>query len=502
MYNRNMEEYIAPDNGDVQNEVNDTPTMSRRDFLKKTGRVAGALTLAYLLSACGAEGVLKDTEQDSGMDENVGELNSQFQSRIGEFVQENRLFDYSRYSNMYPEFEKNIPAIERYAHEINKFYDIHPGVMMALASSIIVANVDRESNPNVERKYQRLGPMGMIPNTVLPVVNKSFNEKYTDDYLEHPENSIYFAMIYMAETLKDIKNDGENKDMMSLMLANYYGGNLLQDIAKGRNSIENNQGLKDSYNLYTKTLSVLNAQVVSTEQATVDPEIEPELRQVLIKAESMWSKSKFGEFASVFAQQANDYIKEARLFNPEVTKSELLAVFIAVARAESMGGIYKKIENPPPDLNWEDLALGWYQIVPKWQHLERFNADKGKNYTYQDMVDNDKASIEAGIWTLMQYSHAMDLPELMRKFKGGWNFGDMVKQPDDTLWWNRVSYGIKSLLGYNPFEMQYLNYLYPKQVRDENGKVIKVVWEGPFYGSEFEQSEHVGVMKPDVQEEV
>lgn len=484
----------SPNESSQGSNVKEEKTYSRREFNK----ILGMTGLAFLLASCAPDKMIEAANDDVNLQNHVNTLNEDFYARIDQYVNAKGLFNYEKYSNIYPEFNQYIERIDRYSQEVERMYGIHTGIMKALASSILVANVGREDSPNAEQQYQRLGIMGLRGADVFPVMSKAYGEDYTSQDLENPNASIYLSMLYMAERLKVIQNNGDGKELLSLMLADYYGGSLLQKVVKGEDSIDNYPGLKSSYNLYTKSLTLLSGDTVSISKDTVDTKVEKGVVEVLDRAESIWSSSKFGQYREVFIQQVNEYFNDARRLNPNITKAALLSVFLTVARAESKGGVYKEIKNPPPSANKEDLALGWYQIVPKWKHLEKFNNEKGKNYTYEDLVTNDVASIEVGIWTLMQYSDSMDIKELMRMFKGGWNFGDMYNQPDDTLWWNRVSYGIKSLLGNNPFNMEYIDYLAPKQIRDANGNVVKIVWDGPFEASYFEKSPHIGVMSPDI----
>ncbi len=116
---------------------------------------------------------------------------------------------------------------------------------------------------------------------------------------------------------------------------------------------------------------------------------------------------------------------------------------------ESNGGIYKESQ--------DSGALGWYQLVPQWRHLEDYNAVHGTNHTYGDLYNNDKVSIEVGVWTLMRYRDRMDILESLKFFKGGHTFG---KNSDDGIWWNRVSYCTQKLLGRDALGMGYVDYFY------------------------------------------
>jgi hypothetical protein len=312
--------------------------------------------------------------------------------------------------------------------------------MKALASSILVANVDRNPDDSVFAQYQRVGPMGLVPNDVLPVVNESFGEQYSITELEHPQNSIYFAMIYMAETLKDIQNDSDNKDLMTLMLANYYGGMHLKNIVKGKSSIENNQGLKEDYDLFQKTLDILGRPPSYAEGSST--EFSVEMDEVWNRVINRWPDSKFAENKDVFYQEVERYYQDPANRRLNIDKQTYLAIFTAIAATESHGGLYTE--------NYNSGALGWYQLVPKWRHLEDYNQLHGTSYSYEDIVSNDEVSIRVGIWTLMRYRDRMDIKQLMQMFKGGGNFG---AYEDDYQWWNSVSQKIKDLLGHDVLAM-------------------------------------------------
>jgi hypothetical protein len=404
--------------------------VSRRSFLKG----AGILGLGALLTACAPKSMLESAEKDMNTDANVKELNLQFQERINEFVDERGVFNYEKYSKIYPEFEQYRESIDLYSVEIRDFYGIHPGAMKALASSILVANVDRKSSESVFAEYQRVGLMGLVPKEVLPVVNESFGEQYSIAELEHPQNSIYFAMIYMAETLKNIQNDGDSKDLMTLMLANYYGGTHLQNIVKGRSSIEHNQGLKEDYDLFKKTLDILGRPPNYAEGSYT--EFSVEMDDVWNRVINTWPASKFGENKEVFYQEVERYYSDQANRRLNLDKETYLAIFTAIAAVESHGGLYTE--------NSRSGALGWYQLIPRWKHLEDYNQLHGTSYSYEDIVRKDDVSIKVGVWALMRYRDKMDMKQLMKMFKGGGEFG---KNSDDYAWWNSVSRNIRTLLG-------------------------------------------------------
>jgi hypothetical protein len=406
--------------------------ITRREFL----RDAGILTLGALLASCAPKSMLESAEEEKSSNENVKELNLQFNQRINEFVNERGTFNYEKYSKIYPEFDQYRESIDLYSVEIRDFYGIHPGVMKALASSILVANVDRKSDESVFPEYRPVGIMGLVPKDILPIVNKTFGKQYSIAELEHPKNSIYFAMIYMAETLKDIQNDGENKDLMTLMLANYYGGIHLQNIVKGKSRIEENQGLKEKYDMFNKTLDILGRPSNYTEHSAV------EMEDVWNKVINTWPDSKFAQNKNVFFQEVERYYRDPANERLNLDKQTYLAIFTAVAATESHGGLYTE--------NLNSGALGWYQLVPQWRHLEDYNEVHGTSYSYEDIVKNDEVSIKVGIWSLMRYRDRMDMKQMMQMFKGGNNFG---AYQDDYEWWNSVLRNIETLLGYDVLAM-------------------------------------------------
>jgi hypothetical protein len=406
--------------------------ITRREFL----RDAGILALGAFLASCAPKGVLEGAEGEKDSNANVKELNLQFNQRINEFVNERGTFNYEKYSKIYPEFDQYIESIDMYSVVIRDSYGIHPGVMKALASSILVANVDRKPDESISPEFQQVGIMGLVPRDVLPVVNKTFGEQYSISELEHPKNSIYFAMIYMAETLKDIQNDGENKDLMTLMLANYYGGIHLQNIVKGKSRIEENQGLKEKYDMFNKTLDILGRPSNYTEHSAV------EMEDVWNKVINTWPDSKFAQNKNVFFQEVERYYQDPANERLNLDKQTYLAIFTAIAATESHGGLYTE--------NLNSGALGWYQLVPQWRHLEDYNEVHGTSYSYEDIVKNDEVSIKVGIWSLMRYRDRMDMKQMMQMFKGGNNFG---AYQDDYEWWNSVLRNIETLLGYDVLAM-------------------------------------------------
>ena len=58
-------------------------------------------------------------------------------------------------------------------------------------------------------------------------------------------------------------------------------------------------------------------------------------------------------------------------------------------------------------------AKGWFQVIPYW-HLNDFNLLNGKNYTTEDLLNDDGKSIEVGVWALMRYAPNNDLADCLK----------------------------------------------------------------------------------------
>jgi hypothetical protein len=205
-----------------------------------------------------------------------------------------------------------------------------------------------------------------------------------------------------------------------------------------------------------------------------------------------WQDSRFKEYKDVFFAEAEKYFKDTKSNNRlRLSKAQYLALFASMAMAESAGG--KNLYNETSQ------AYGWYQIVKGTDHLDKYNGEFGTNYEYKDLLNNDKVSIDVGIWALMRYRNTIDElrdacppykkdPDwhvLLKFFKAGSLF---TKNSDDTLWWNRITYATKKLLNHNYLSMEYLDYFMPIKGTS--------MWDGPYKASEFEDNlAHIGNIK-------
>ena len=194
-----------------------------------------------------------------------------------------------------------------------------------------------------------------------------------------------------------------------------------------------------NYHLYKRTLNILEGKENKDTQT----------KEILNRAIQYWPDTNIKFLKDVFINEANKYYNDEYNTNPKLSKAELTAIFISVAMTESNGGIFK--ESPYSG------AVGWYQLIPQWKHLENYNNAHNTNYTYDDLYNDDKISIEVGIWTLMRYRNSMNILESLKFFKGGHTFGQNL---DDGIWWNRVSYCTQKLLGKDSLNMGYLDYFY------------------------------------------
>jgi hypothetical protein len=321
---------------------------------------------------------------------------------------------------------------------------INRNAMKLIISSIITANINNREikDSNKDPYTQRTGPMQFYPIHSQTAIKERLNDStiYSRERLEDPFVNIIIGKECILYALQKIKNDGKNKDMFALALAGYYDQTYrLADIVKNNLSIDNYDYLRSNYDLYQNTLNVLEGRESTDKSA----------EEILNKAEQYWPETKIGNFKDVFINEADRYYNDKNNINPKLSRAELAALFVSVAMTESNGGLLKASS--------ESGALGWYQIVPQWQHLENYNAEHGTNYTYDDLYNNDSISIEVGIWTLMRYRDRMDIQGCLRFFKGGGVFG---KNLDDGIWWNRVSYCTQKLLGRDALNMKYIDYFY------------------------------------------
>jgi hypothetical protein len=411
--------------------------ISRRNFLKGAGLVGAAA----LLSSC-APGILEAGNEEDSFEGNIRELNRQFDLVEDRFVRPDGFFDYARFEQQYPGFENYRGYIEESAIDFSRRYGVSPNVLRALGSGIVASNMNNQDPIQEGDQFrQRFGVMQVFPIHLIEnerIKNDPEFPKNIKDLAE-PKTNIKYGMQYLVEGLRDVKNNGENKDMIKLTLAQYYGKDSLCNQIKQNREITEENYLWQNYVKYRNTVNVLG---ISTEGIKSNETIG--LEGVWHNALQNWPESRLAQNKEVFFKEADKYFNDVHNEKLGLTKDQYLAMFVAIAITESHGGLYL--------VNEHSNALGWYQLIPKWRHLEDFNELHGTNYTYDQLIDNrfDAISIEVGIWTLMRYRDHMNAKELMMMFKGGHNFG---QYEDDYKWWNSVSQKMDMLLGNDELAM-------------------------------------------------
>ena len=416
----NNEEIV---NSDPEGSLNSSKPITRREFLRTSAIALGGLFLA----SCSVDPSRTSAFEEDPFDENVMELNSQFETKKEFFLKNDGTFNYDRYTSINPQFANYIVSIDEFSKHTQAWYGINPNAMKALTSSIVVSNINNQDpiDNSADRSKQRLGIMQFYPTNVVDTYHKRIdqNRSFTIEDMSIDSHNINYGMVYLAETLRDIKNNGDNKDLMDLMLAYYYGGDPLLNVVKGNSNVDTSHYLYSNYARYINSKKYLE----SKESLSMD--------QIWNKALE-WKDTNFFNNKEIFFKEAEKYCNDEYNQRLNLTKEQYLTVFLAIAKTESNGGVYLQ--------NTTSGALGWYQIIPQWQHLEKYNSIHNTNYTYEQVGKNDAISIDVGIWTLMQYRHQMDMKQLMMMFKGGNNFPN---NPDDRQWWNSVCDNIKTLAG-------------------------------------------------------
>jgi hypothetical protein len=398
----------------------------RREFLKGMGLVLGGA----LLAGC-APNLTKSNEQRDPFKVRVEKLNGQFSKRKAEFVNPDGSFNYGIFSQYSPEFNQYIEAIDAYSVHAQMVYGIEANAIKALSSSIIASNIGNIDGIDSSKEIlkQRAGIMQFYPENVLSVyhqrINKHFNPSIEN--MNVPNNNINYGIIYLCEGLKDISDPNDN--LMELMLAQYFGGGGLVGVVQRDQNPRNDNYLYSNYERYMRAKLILSGEGKDSKDST-------EMDVIWNRALQQWPDSKLANNKEVFFQEASRYFEDQGNNRIGLTREQYLSLFISIAITESHGGLYTRNENSG--------ALGWYQLIPKWRHLEDYNDLHGTNYTYQDIVSNDPVSIKVGVWTLMRYRSYKDIKELMMMFKGGNNFG---YNQDDYQWWNSVSNNMTALLG-------------------------------------------------------
>lgn len=443
-----MEENTAPKidlvdpNADQSSQAN---TISRRDFLK----AALTFSTAAVLAACSPNTDIKASKsEEENFRDNVDTLNNQYTLRektVGPF-------NYDRYIDEYPGFEKYVEYIDKTSEVVQGETGITQDVIKTLISSVIATHYNNwdEIDPNRSLVRQKVGPMQFYPGDISGAIKKRYNKKfeYTDQQIYEPYFNMLLGSIYIMNSLAEIENDGQNNDMMQLVLAKYYDSSAaLINLVKQNKNIKGFEHSNPNFILYQKNIQILGLQSENIQENS--EEKQNGVDTVWSSAIEYWPHTKIKENKDVFYQQVEKYYTDELNVNPKLSRKELLSIFISVAMVESNGGLKK--ESPISG------AIGWYQLIPRWRHLEDFNSIHGTQYTYQELHDNDKVSVEVGTWTLMRYRNSMDIHQSMKFFKGGNTFG---YNQDDGIWWNRVSYCTKNLLEEDKLGMGYMDYYY------------------------------------------
>ncbi len=429
----------------------------RRNFLKMAGTTLAGAALASFASGCAPKKKYEGEQKENPLEKNIRDLNGQFHTKESLHLNTDGIFNYEKYTQQNPDFGIYKQHIETHVSDIYKQYGLNPNIMKALSSSIICSHLGHweRIDSNKDLLNQRVGPMQFYSSNVLPIVEKHFNMTISIDEAKLDQNNIYFGMISLAESLKKIENTGKNNDLMSLMLADYYGGSSLVGLIKNNQEIDENHYLKSNYDLYRRTLNLLNG-TPSENLETV--ERVPQVKEIWNKANELWPHTKFKDYEADYQKQIEKYSGSFGL-----SDSQLLTLFLSVALVESQGGNEKK--------NTSSGAIGWYQIIPAAGHIKEYNdTHPGKNYTEYDIENNDSISIEVGVWSLMKYRYNLNLEWSLKFFKAGGHWEgpekerylvfDFGKHYDDALWWNRVSYCSQQLLGNDNFNMGYIDYIY------------------------------------------
>ena len=426
-------------------DTNANQNISRREFLRGAAVLVGA---AATLAACGPNNDINASKsEEQNFEENIKDLNSQYTLR----EQQLGPFNYDKYINEYPRFEGYIEHIDKTAQSAERESGVKANVFKTLISSIIATHINSIQQIDTSRSLdrQKVGPMQFYTSDVTKIIRRRYGNKseYTLEQLQDPYFNMMMGTIYIMNSLAEIENDGQNKDMMQLILAKYYDSSpALINLVKQNKNIKGFEHSNPNFVLYQKNIQILN--LASQNQQEAENK-EKGIDIVWNRAVEYWPHTKIKENKEVFYQQVERYYKDELNSNPKLSRKELLSIFLSVAMVESNGGLKK--ESP------ESGALGWYQLIPRWRHLEDFNSLHGTNYTYEQLYKDDRVSIEVGTWTLMRYRNSMDIHQSMKFFKGGNTFGS---NPDDGIWWNRVSYATQNLLKEDRLNMGYMDYYY------------------------------------------
>lgn len=427
----------------------------RRNFLK----IAGVTGIALALTSCNSEGLFS-FEKDN-FTKNIEDLNNQFEDIKEQYLDEQGFFNYDRFKNV-EGFQAYIPEIHTNCEALARESDIDPNALKLITSSIIATNLGNRQNISTDStledvKNVRLGPMQFYAENVLNTLASELDNEYqySPIELDRTYNIQFGTQHLLYGCLKNIKNDGHNQNLFELTLAQYYGGNNLTSFVKENREVPKDNFLKENYDLYVKTMSVMGINTTFAKSPEVG-DIETEMDAVWERAVDYWSDSDLEKGRQYLYEQAIKYFNDDANEIFKLSKKEYLALFLSIVMTESYGGTILG----PSSSN----ALGWFQVIPRF-HLEDYYQQvqngQGERYTEGQLRNDPEISIEVGAWALMRYRNSegyQDIKKLMRMFKGGRRFGENW---DDGIWWNRVTYCMTNLLGQDSLRLGYMDYEYP-----------------------------------------
>jgi hypothetical protein len=464
------ETFVNPTTENNQEESNFTSNLdkniSRRDFLKLGGLIAAGAALA----SCDIKPENIFSSEKDNLKNNTAELNNQFEQIKSQYVNEQGYFNYERFKTN-PEFDRYILEIDSYSNKIGNETGINPNALRLITSSIVATNLDNwkriGESISTEEVRERVGPMQFYPENVLNTLKNKLkdNHNYSTMELEGLFNIDVGIKHLVYGCLGDINNDGENRNLITLTLAQYYGGSNLVTYVKGNKEVPEDNYLRENYNLLVKTLNTMGISSTFSKSNNNQERgnIEVNMEEIWDKATRYWPETNIKFAKEYFFKHAQDYFDDQYNEILGLSEEEYLALFISIAMVESNGGT--KLE--PHSISG---ARGWFQVIPKY-HLNEYNADvgskKNRYYNERDLVDNMEASIEVGIWALMRYRHSsdyQDIKKLMKMFKGGRRFGENW---DDGIWWNRVSFCMTKLIGIDSLGLGYMDYELPQGTKKE-----------------------------------
>jgi hypothetical protein len=477
-----IEETDAGPVSNLQEKIK-TP-ITRRKFLQLALIAAGA----GLLTACDPQEVLSSEEPN--LEENINELNKQFEEVESKYLDEAGNFNYEPFKTN-PEFERYITEIHTNSERFGRELNINPNALKLLSSAIISASLGEweKVNPN-QPPYavrDRVGPMRFYPSTALETIKRKLkdNYNYTLQEIEGTFNIQIGLNHLVYGCLPNIDKSGENTNYIQLTLAHYIGGKDLVTHIKNNKEVAEGSFLRESYDLYIKTASVINPEhpVGHVEKSGVESNLE----QIWNTAtKEFWTDSNLEIAKNHFLEQAAIYSTEDYKRVLGLSEEETLALFISISMTESYGGANRG----PNEISG---ARGWFQVIPDqhlWQYNERARTLGEPEYDIHQLLDDPKASTAVGYWAFMRYAFSenflsgikreedfANVKALMRFFKAGGHFDTHW---ESGIWWNRVSYCMGRLLGRDALNLGYIDYQYPPGVVNS--------------GRNFEGSGHAGAV--------